>query len=150
MKTYHYQAPFGILSFQTHDQALIHISFQDLGISDEEDQLSTQIRKELDEYFMGQRKQFTVPISLDVTPFQESVYQALQSIPYGETRTYQEIAIQIHNSKACRAVGNANHNNPIPIIIPCHRVMGVKGDLVGYAGGIATKQYLVELEKKYL
>ena len=147
MKTYRYNAPFGIISFQTNENRLISIQFTDPLYSDEEDPLSQEIRQQLDEYFIGTRKIFIIPLYLEVTPFKESVYDALQTIPYGETRTYKEIATMIDNPKACRAVGNANNKNPIPIIIPCHRVVGTNGDLVGYVGGIEIKRYLLELER---
>ena len=104
---------------------------------------------QLREYFSGRRKAFDFPIAPDGTPFQEKVWKALREIPYGETRTYKEIAIAVGNEKACRAVGMANNKNPIPIIIPCHRVIGANGKLVGYAGGLDTKQLLLDLERRY-
>ena len=103
-------------------------------------------RAQLLEYFAGKRKEFDVPLSPSGTPFQKKVWAALQSIPYGETRSYQQIAQMIGNLKATRAVGMANNRNPIAILIPCHRVIGKNGKLVGYAGGMERKQYLLALE----
>jgi len=102
---------------------------------------------ELNEYFAGKRTQFSVPLNPKGTEFQRKVWRALQSIPYGETRSYKEIAIAVGNEKASRAVGMANNKNPIAIAIPCHRVIGADGKLVGYAGGMETKIHLLELEK---
>ena len=105
--------------------------------------------KQLLEYFEGKRKKFDLPLKLKGTPFQEKVWNELLKIPYGETRTYGEIAKNIENPKAARAVGMANHNNPISIVVPCHRVIGVNNKLVGYGLGIDKKQYLLELEKNF-
>ena len=105
--------------------------------------------KQLLEYFEGKRKKFDLPLKLKGTPFQEKVWKELLKIPYGETRTYGEIAKNIENPKAARAVGMANHNNPISIVVPCHRVIGVNNKLVGYGLGIDKKQYLLELEKNF-
>jgi len=105
-----------------------------------------RVKKQLDEYFAGERKVFDLDLAPDATPFQASVLEALQCIPYGETRTYAEIAATIGNPKAVRAVGGANGNNPIPIIIPCHRVVGSNGTLTGFGGGLDTKRFLLDLE----
>ncbi len=107
-----------------------------------------QAAQELKEYLNGERTAFDLPLAPKGTVFQEKVWTILLSIPYGETRSYGDIAKQIGNPKACRAVGMANNRNPISIIIPCHRVVGAKGDLVGYGGGLPIKQYLIELEKR--
>ncbi len=104
------------------------------------------VREQLAEYFSGQRKEFDVPLSLDGTEFQVSVLEALQEIPYGETTSYGAIAKQIGRPKAVRAVGAANGRNPIPIIVPCHRVIGSSGDLTGFGGGLDTKAALLRLE----
>lgn len=102
--------------------------------------------KQLDDYFSEKRCAFDLPLFLCGTPFQLKVWDALRQIPYGETRTYKEVAQMIGNPKAVRAVGTANNKNPIPIIIPCHRVIGSNGTLVGYGGGIEKKQCLLEHE----
>ena len=103
-------------------------------------------RVQLSEYFAGERKEFNLPLLLSGTEFQVSVLQALQGIPYGETISYGAIAKQIGRPKAVRAVGAANGRNPIPLIIPCHRVVGSSGDLTGFGGGLDTKAELLRLE----
>lgn len=109
-----------------------------------------QTQMELQEYFAGKRKEFTVPVRLKGTSFQQEVWKALQKIPYGETRSYGQIAEMIGNPKACRAVGGANNRNPVMIIIPCHRVIGADGSLVGFGGGLEVKCCLLELERRFL
>lgn len=104
---------------------------------------------QLDEYFQGKRTTFSLPFKLTGTPFQLAVWKELQNIPYGQTTSYKEIAQKINKPKACRAVGMANNKNPLPIIIPCHRVIGSNGKLIGYAGGLKLKNYLLELEKSH-
>lgn len=106
--------------------------------------------KQLKEYFEGRRKTFDLPLNPKGTDFQKKVWQALCEIPYGETRTYKQIAEQCGNPKASRAVGMANNKNPIGIVIPCHRVIGANGALTGYAGGLDKKQKLLNLEKKHV
>ena len=106
-----------------------------------------QARVELEEYFQVKRREFTVPMELQGTPFQLRVWQALREIPYGQTRTYAEVAQAIGSPKAVRAVGLANSKNPISILVPCHRVIGANGKLTGYAGGLQNKAMLLELEK---
>jgi len=101
---------------------------------------------QLDEYFAGGRKAFSLPLGLRGAAFSLSVWSALMEIPYGETRSYSEVASMVGRPGAARAVGMANCRNPIPIIVPCHRVIGADGSLTGYAGGLATKRYLLELE----
>ena len=105
------------------------------------------IRKELDQYFAGRLKQFSTPVAFRGTPFQNTVWQELQRIPYGETISYLELARRIDNKKAVRAVGMANGANPIAIIVPCHRVIGSNGSLTGFGGGLPNKRALLELEK---
>lgn len=104
------------------------------------------VREQLAEYFSGERKDFDLPLRIAGTEFQLSVLEALQEIPYGETRSYGAIAKQIGRPKAVRAVGAANGRNPIPIIVPCHRVIGHTGDLTGFGGGLDTKEALLRLE----
>ncbi len=104
--------------------------------------------KELERFVTGRETAFKLPLDLKGTSFQLQVWEALKSIPYGETRSYGEIARAIERPKACRAVGQANHHNPIPIVIPCHRVIGTQGDLVGYGSGLSMKEKLLELERK--
>lgn len=104
--------------------------------------------RQLKEYFAGTRKQFELPLYLEATDFKKQVWKELIKIPYGKTATYKQIAEKIGNPKAARAVGMANHNNPIPIIIPCHRVIGTNGKLTGYALGLEMKEKLLVLEKE--
>ena len=104
--------------------------------------------KQLDEYFDGSRQDFDLPLRPQGTEFQRRVWQALQQIPYGETRSYGELAKYVGNPKASRAVGAANGINPIPVIIPCHRVIGSNGKLTGFGGGLETKAFLLNLEAK--
>lgn len=106
----------------------------------------TDVREQLAEYFSGERKDFDLPLTIAGTEFQLSVLEALQKIPYGETRSYGAIAKQIGRPRAVRAVGAANGRNPIPIIVPCHRVIGHTGDLTGFGGGLDTKEVLLRLE----
>jgi len=108
--------------------------------------LLQEAARQLTEYFAGTRKEFALPLSIQGTEFQLADWKALQTIPYGETRSYGQIATQIGNPKASRAVGMANHKNPISIIIPCHRVIGHNGKLVGYGGGLDKKEKLLRLE----
>lgn len=103
---------------------------------------------QLQEYFAGKRRSFDLPLAPEGTPFQQKVWKALLEIPYGETRSYGDIARNIGQEKASRAVGMANNKNPIAIIIPCHRVVGSNGKLVGYAGGLDIKKQLLNLEKQ--
>ena len=102
--------------------------------------------RQLDEYFRGTRKEFDLPLALQGTPFQKAVWHRLTEIPYGETISYAELAQRVGNPKACRAVGTANGANPLPIVIPCHRVIATGGGLGGYAGGLPMKRQLLDLE----
>ncbi len=108
----------------------------------------TEARRQLDEYFAGERTEFDLPLNPSGTPFQLTVWEALTTIPYGEVRSYREIAEQIGRPGAARAVGLANGRNPISIVVPCHRVIGASGALTGYGGGLERKQHLLELEAR--
>lgn len=103
---------------------------------------------QLEEYFNGERKEFDLPLDPKGTDFQKKVWNALRNIPYGETRSYKQVAAAIGQANASRAVGMANNKNPLIILIPCHRVIGANGSLVGYAGGLDVKQKLLDLEKQ--
>ncbi len=109
--------------------------------------MAREAAAQLEEYLAGRRRVFDLPLAPRGTPFQQEVWAALCRIPYGETRSYADIAAAIGRPKACRAVGMANNRNPIPIFIPCHRVIGKKGSLVGYAGGLFLKERLLLLEQ---
>jgi len=117
------------------------------GFEKGETPLIKKAAKQLDEYFNKKRRTFDLPLVLHGTDFQIDDWKALQKIPYGQTRSYGEIAVMIGKPKASRAVGMANNRNPISIIIPCHRVIGHDGSLTGYGGGIKLKQKLLDLEK---
>lgn len=114
----------------------------------ERTEVSDEAARQLEEYFQGKRKTFKLPLKLKGTEFQKLVWDALLTIPYGETRSYSEIACQIGRPKASRAVGMANHRNPVAIVVPCHRVIGKNGSLTGYAGGLDKKERLLDLERR--
>lgn len=118
-------------------------------IEEKNTEILLKTEEQLKEYFEGKRFNFDLPLNPTGTKFMKSVWEALENIPYGETMTYKEIAEAVGNPKASRAVGMANHKNPIPIIIPCHRVIGSNNKLVGYGLGLDMKQYLLELEREY-
>jgi methylated-DNA-[protein]-cysteine S-methyltransferase len=105
--------------------------------------------RQLNEYFAGERREFELELAPEGTKFQVEVLEALRGIPYGETRTYRDIAVAVGRPKAVRAVGNANGRNPLPIVIPCHRVIGSDGSLTGFGGGIEAKRYLLDLEQQH-
>jgi methylated-DNA-[protein]-cysteine S-methyltransferase len=115
--------------------------------NDDEHPMLRRTEQQLNEYFEGRRTTFDLALDLVGTPFQKSVWSALLRIPFGETRTYGEIAAQLGNPKAVRAVGAANGRNPLSIITPCHRVIGAHGELTGFAGGLGAKEYLLRLER---
>lgn len=114
-----------------------------------DDTVFTEVKSQLNAYFAGELQEFNFPLAPHGTEFQMSVWKALTTIPYGSTRSYGEIAWQIGNPKASRAVGAANGQNPIPIIIPCHRVIGSTGKLTGFGGGLPTKVALLNLEQRH-
>ena len=128
--------------------ALTAIRFGDEGGRDDSPAL-VLAQRQLEEYFRGERTRFDLPLQPKGTPFQLAVWRALTEIPYGTTASYGDIARAIGRPKAFRAVGMANHCNPIPIIVPCHRVIGSDGGLTGYAGGLEIKRALLELEQKW-
>ena len=149
----HYQSPVGRLTLQANDQGLlgawfdVHTTAPDVfGTASDDHPILQQAVQEFDEYFAGKRQQFDVPTDAQGTVFQKQVWSMLQTIPFGETWSYQDLAIAIDNPKAVRAVGLANGKNPISIIVPCHRVIGKNGKLTGYAGGVDKKQKLLALE----
>lgn len=151
MNVIYYDTEIGKIKIEENGVAITKIEFMGQDIQEElgnETELLKETIKQLEEYFRGVRKDFDLPVEPNGTEFQRRVWKSLIEIPYGETRSYSEIAKAIGNEKACRAVGMANNKNPIPIIIPCHRVIGVNGKLVGYAGGLDVKEKLLKLEKK--
>lgn len=143
----------GLLSIEEEDGYIVKVDFGELQGVDylpENTPLMKQAEKELQEFQLGQRTQFTLPLNPQGTPFQKKVWAQLLEIPKGETRSYQEVANAIGNEKASRAVGMANNRNPIPVFIPCHRVIGKNGALVGYGGGLSIKETLLRLEGSLL
>lgn len=150
-------SPVGALKLVAHDQALVAVMWDNEDhkrvrlaelIEDRQHPMLLRVKKQLEEYFTGQRQQFDLPLDFQGTDFQQQVWQALLTIPYGEKCSYKDIAVQIGNEKAVRAVGAANGRNPISIIAPCHRVIGSSGALVGFAGGLDKKQILLSLEQQ--
>lgn len=140
----------GLIRVAEEDGAIVEVGFVPTGEEQEnrgETPLLQEAVKQLAEYFAGQRQAFDLPLRPKGTAFQQQVWQQLLQIPYGETRSYGQIAAAVGRPKAARAVGSANHHNPIAIIIPCHRVIGADGKLVGYAGGVEYKANLLQLEK---
>jgi methylated-DNA-[protein]-cysteine S-methyltransferase len=138
----------GYLTVFANDEAVKAIDFCDTHPRANENKISKLAAKQLSEYIAQQRDSFDLPLQPDGTDFQQEVWKALIEIPYGKTASYLDIANAIGNKKACRAVGAANGKNPIPIVIPCHRIIGSTGKLTGYAGGLPRKTYLLALEAK--
>lgn len=151
--------PKGLIHIAADDNRLLAVSYgsrnwqklqSGLGeIRQQENTITRKTRRQLQEYLEGSRKVFELPLGFDGTPFQNRAWKALLTIPYGETRSYSEQAAIMGTPKAVRAVGTANGRNPIGIIIPCHRVIGKAGNLSGYAGGVAIKQFLLQLEASH-
>lgn len=159
--------PIGVMIAMATDEAICLLDFfdsktllidqtivmQHFKVTDDEEKdtpLLLELAHQLNEYFAKERKEFTLPIELIGTSFQQKVWKMLQIIPYGETRTYKEQAIAVGNPKGVRAVANANAKNRISIIVPCHRVIGTNGTLTGYAGGLDRKKFLLDLERQNL
>lgn len=149
-------SPVGQLKLVAHETALVAVLWENENpnrvrlaalVEDLKHPILLKTAKQLNEYFAGKRQQFDLPLDFEGTAFQQQVWQALLTIPFGETRSYKQIAEQIGNVKAVRAVGAANGKNPISIIAPCHRVVGANGKLVGFAGGLENKEILLKIEK---
>jgi methylated-DNA-[protein]-cysteine S-methyltransferase len=150
-------SPVGKLKLVASEKGLVAILWEDdnpervrLGelVKSETNPLLAHTERQISEYFAGKRKNFTVPLDLRGTVFQRNLWEALLAIPFGETRTYGELARQIGNPQAARAVGAATGKNPISIVVPCHRVIGAAGKLTGFAGGLDAKIRLLALEQK--
>lgn len=148
MATMIISSPIGELTLTANEQAVTRLDF---GVTArdplEETPLLLEAARQLEAYFDGSLREFTVPLEPQGTAFQRKVWDALRSIPYGGRVTYSDIAQRVDNPKGVRAVGMANNRNPLPIFIPCHRVVGKNGSLVGYGGGLAVKERLLGLEK---
>ncbi|NRF23872.1 methylated-DNA--[protein]-cysteine S-methyltransferase [Vibrio coralliilyticus] len=148
-----FKTPLGQMTIQANEQGLLGAWFEtqatqpeELGKNDKEHPILIKAIKQLDEYFSGSRKEFDLPLAAEGTVFQQQVWKALTTIPFGETWSYQQLADAIGNPKAVRAVGLANGKNPISVIVPCHRVIGKSGKLTGYAGGLERKAALLKIE----
>lgn len=139
-------SPIGPLTLVEEDGAIVQLLFGAYGSDGAKTPVLSEAERQLTEYFSGRRREFTLPLKPAGTAFQQAVWQALRGIPFGETRSYAEIAQSVKRPRAFRAVGMANHCNPIPVIIPCHRVVGSDGSLTGYAGGLEAKRILLHLE----
>ncbi|MDD3480073.1 MAG: methylated-DNA--[protein]-cysteine S-methyltransferase [Paludibacteraceae bacterium] len=145
----YYHSPVGWLQLVATDNAISEVSFvSEAGESVGSSAVLDLCQQQLEGYFDGTLTQFSVPLRLEGTPFQKRVWEALQTIPFGATWSYSELAQRVGNAKACRAVGGANHRNPIAILVPCHRVIGASGALTGYAGGLERKQSLLAHEQR--
>lgn len=145
----YYKSPIGNLRIVVDESSLVALDFnEDEKKQSDENGYIKEIKKQLDEYFKGTRELFDLNIKINGTDFQNKVWNELTKIPYGETISYKELATRIGNDKACRAVGNANNKNKISIVIPCHRVVGSNKKLVGYAGGLEKKEWLINHENK--
>lgn len=145
MRMLTFLSPLGALTLVEEEEALTELRFGDFGGRDASP-LLTRARREIGEYLAGTRRRFDLPLAPAGTPFQQEVWRALQAIPYGECRTYGAVAAAVGRPKACRAVGMANHCNPLPLLVPCHRVVGAGGRLTGYAGGLERKRLLLVIE----
>jgi len=146
-----YNSPIGYLKIFANDNGIFEIDY--VSEINEDSTNCTYIEQcifELDKYFNGKLKQFSIKLDIRGTNFQQKVWNSLLKIPYGQTMTYKQIAFDIGNEKASRAVGNANNKNKIPIIIPCHRVIGSNNAMVGYAGDVWRKEWLLNHEKKFI
>ena len=154
-KVFYYETAIGELGIAENGSAITDLCLPGERVIDEaeavieETRLIKKAASQLIGYFSGRLKDFNLPLEPDGTDFMQSVWKALQTIPYGETRSYKEIAQSIGRPNAYRAVGLANNRNPIAIVIPCHRVIGADGSLVGYGGGLDVKEKLLTLEKRY-
>ena len=144
-----FETPLGKIIAVADEEGLCSLDFdENASESDEENVHLTQLQRELTEYFEGKRKTFDVRLNPKGTPFQRAVWRTLCDIPYGSVISYSQEAQMLSHAKAVRAVANANGKNPIPIIIPCHRVIAKGGGIGGYSGGIWRKEFMLELERK--
>lgn len=143
-----FSSPIGLLTLTGGGQAVTGLLFGDHVLGRPPCPLLERGAEELREYFAGERRSFDLPLSPAGTDFQRLVWDALLTIPYGQTVSYGQLARRIGRPNACRAVGMANHRNPISILVPCHRVVGADGSLTGYGGGLEKKRFLLELEQK--
>ena len=139
-------SPVGPLAIYEDDECIVEIKFDKETEVNDTSELLDACEQQLSEYFKGQRSEFSLPVELRGTDFQKQVWTELQKIPYGKTISYSELAIRLGDIKTIRAAGSANGKNKLPILIPCHRVIGKNGSLVGFAGGLDTKKWLLRRE----
>jgi methylated-DNA-[protein]-cysteine S-methyltransferase len=153
MKLFFFQTSLGKIGIAEQDENITHLYFATEIVLENVDIIETALINEafsqLNAYLAGELKQFSLPLAPVGTDFMQTVWKTLLDVPYGETASYKQIAEKIGNPKAVRAVGMANNKNPLPIFIPCHRIIGSNGKLVGYAGGLQMKQQLLDLEKQH-
>ena len=149
MNSITFDSPIGMLTLIGTNSALTSICFNGAGNSFNPCPLLLRTVTQLREYFAGTRKEFDIPLAPEGTDFQKKVWEELQNIPYGQTRSYGDVAKAVGSPRAARAVGTANNRNPIPILIPCHRVIGADGDMTGYGGGLDKKEFLLKLEQEH-
>lgn len=148
--TAHYSSPIGTIEVKGTSEGIVSLYFiEEHSASSNIPNCLKESIQQLDEYFKGIRKEFTLRLIVEGTEFRKKVWDRLLDIPYGETCSYMDIANAIGNKKAVRAVGGANHNNKISIIIPCHRVIGANGSLTGYGGGLWRKKWLLNHEQEF-
>jgi methylated-DNA-[protein]-cysteine S-methyltransferase len=145
----YFESPLGYIEVSASEKEIISLNFIESteAIPEKENDIIKQCIKELDAYFKGTLNIFTIPISMKGTAFQNNVWNELLNIPYGETISYAELSRRIKNPLAIRAVGTANGCNPLSIVVPCHRVIGSNGKLIGYSGGLWRKKWLLDHEK---
>ncbi len=148
---YFYDTKIGRIGLVEEEEAITALYLKELPIPADfvvsETTLLKEAARQVQSYFVGELREFNLPVKILGTDFMKKVLAKVMEIPYGQTATYQEIAIQIGQPKAVRAVGQANHRNPLPLIIPCHRIIGTNGRLTGYAGGLELKEFLLQLEQ---
>lgn len=149
MEFYQFETPLGRMALGAEDEAIVRLYLPNAPtprLMSHETPLLARGRDQLLEYMAGQRTEFDLPLAPQGTPFQQKVWDALRAIPYGQTRSYKDVALAVDCPKGFRAIGQANHRNPIPIFIPCHRVLAAGGSLGGYGGGLELKKALLAIE----
>ncbi len=147
-----YQSPVGVLEIIATEEVICSILFSEQDspvnrIQEGTPEVLKECYQQLDQYFKGERRTFTFPYQFEGTDFQKKVWNALKKVPYGQTDSYKNLAVAIGNEKAVRALGSANGKNKLSIVIPCHRIIGANGKLIGYAGGLWRKEWLLQHEK---
>ena len=147
-----YNTPFGKITLESDGRHITRLVFGDAALAGirKPNAVTNEAAHELQEYLAGTRRLFSVPIAPSGTSFQQEVWRAVELVPYGQTRTYSQIAEYIGRPNAARAVGGANNANPVPIFVPCHRIVPASGGIGGYAYGVKTKRFLLDLERSHV